>query len=177
MPRSISPRRSRSSYEICEGIIRSGPAALTYTADAKAVLDGDPEVDAPPSLLHSSPEFEQHVSALRSEVERRSASVAAPSTSTCPSRSSSSIPHGNMARHRTRSERGWSHRLIEEFMLSANECVATLARSRWDHPEHLPHSRDSPTPNAFIDFEEVAASQFGQTHSASLQPAGQEVHP
>ncbi len=38
-------------------------------------------------------------------------------------------PQGNMASI-VRSERGWSHRLIEEFMLSANECVAHWIEGR-----------------------------------------------
>ncbi len=37
-------------------------------------------------------------------------------------------PDGNMEAI-VRSERGWAHRLIEEFMLSANECVATWIES------------------------------------------------
>ena len=38
-------------------------------------------------------------------------------------------PDGNM-KAIVRSERGWSHRLIEEFMLSANECVAHWLEGR-----------------------------------------------
>ena len=39
-------------------------------------------------------------------------------------------PDGNM-KAIVRSERGWAHRLIEEFMLSANECVAHWLEGRW----------------------------------------------
>ena len=54
-------------------------------------------------------------------------------------------PDGNM-QSIVRSERGWAHRLIEEFMLSANECVA-----RWIESNAAPASIAStrrPTPNA-----------------------------
>ena len=50
-------------------------------------------------------------------------------------------PDGNM-QSIVRSERGWAHRLIEEFMLSANECVATMDRGERD-PRHLSHPRDA----------------------------------
>ena len=50
-------------------------------------------------------------------------------------------PEGNMEAI-VRSERGWSHRLIEEFMLSANECVAHWIEAQ-GVPEHLPHPRDA----------------------------------
>ena len=59
----------------------------------------------------------------------------------------------------TRAPRNIAHRIIEEFMLAANEAVAS-------HLEHagiaidLPHPRDCPTPSACMEFEEVAA-HFG----------------
>ena len=68
-------------------------------------------------------------------------------------------PAGNMAAI-TRSERGWSHRLIEEFMLSANECVAT-----WIERQGVPsvyRIHEMPDPKRIVDFEETAAG-FGYT--------------
>jgi ribonuclease R len=71
-------------------------------------------------------------------------------------------PDGNM-KAIVRSERGWSHRLIEEFMLSANECVAT-----WLEQQGIPsiyRIHEMPDPKRIVDFEETAAG-FG--HSLGL---------
>ena len=50
-------------------------------------------------------------------------------------------PDGNMESI-VRSERGWAHRLIEEFMLSANECVATWIEKN-AVPSIVSHPRDA----------------------------------
>ena len=71
-------------------------------------------------------------------------------------------PDGNM-KAIVRSERGWSHRLIEEFMLSANECVATWLE-RLDIPS-IYRIHEMPDPKRIVDFEETAAG-FG--HSLGL---------
>ena len=66
-------------------------------------------------------------------------------------------PDGNMESI-VRSERGWAHRLIEEFMLSANECVAT-----WIEKNAIPsiyRIHEMPDPKRILDFEETA-SGFG----------------
>ncbi len=71
-------------------------------------------------------------------------------------------PDGNM-KAIIRSERGWAHRLIEEFMLSANECVAT-----WLEQQAVPsiyRIHEMPDPKRIVDFEETA-STFG--HSLGL---------
>ncbi|CAN5582412.1 hypothetical protein BH10ACI4_BH10ACI4_08590 [soil metagenome] len=66
-------------------------------------------------------------------------------------------PQGNMESI-IRSERGWSHRLIEEFMLSANECVATWIEQQGVASIYRIH--ETPDPKRIIDFEETAAG-FG----------------
>ena len=68
-------------------------------------------------------------------------------------------PDGNM-KAIVRSERGWAHRLIEEFMLSANECVAT-----WLEQKGIPsiyRIHEMPDPKRIVDFEETAAG-FGHS--------------
>jgi ribonuclease R len=68
-------------------------------------------------------------------------------------------PDGNM-KAIVRSERGWAHRLIEEFMLSANECVAT-----WLEAQGIPsiyRIHEMPDPKRIVEFEETAAA-FGQS--------------
>ena len=65
----------------------------------------------------------------------------------------------------TRSERNIANRIIEEFMLSANECVASyLENKRVGFP--LPHSRKAGSQRVH-DFETIAA-RFG--HSLGVGP-------
>jgi ribonuclease R len=75
-------------------------------------------------------------------------------------------PDGNM-KAIVRSERGWAHRLIEEFMLSANECVA-----RWLEDQGIPsiyRIHEMPDPKRIVEFEETAAA-FGQTLGIGALP-------
>jgi ribonuclease R len=71
-------------------------------------------------------------------------------------------PDGNM-KAIVRSERGWAHRLIEEFMLSANECVAHWLEAHGIASIYRIH--EMPDPKRIVDFEETAAG-FG--HSLGL---------
>jgi ribonuclease R len=71
-------------------------------------------------------------------------------------------PDGNM-KAIVRSERGWAHRLIEEFMLSANECVAHWLEDQGIASIYRIH--EMPDPKRIVDFEETAAG-FG--HSLGL---------
>jgi ribonuclease R len=66
-------------------------------------------------------------------------------------------PDGNM-KAIVRSERGWAHRLIEEFMLSANECVATWLEQQGIASIYRIH--EMPDSKRIVDFEETA-SGFG----------------
>jgi ribonuclease R len=78
-------------------------------------------------------------------------------------------PDGNMESI-VRSERGWAHRLIEEFMLSANECVAT-----WIEKNAIPgiyRIHEMPDPKRILDFEETA-SAFGYSLGFSSLPVKQ----
>jgi ribonuclease R len=68
-------------------------------------------------------------------------------------------PEGNM-KAIVRSERGWSHRLIEEFMLSANECVATWLERLGIPSIYRVH--EMPDPKRIVEFEETAAG-FGHS--------------
>ena len=75
-------------------------------------------------------------------------------------------PDGNM-KAIVRSERGWAHRLIEEFMLSANECVATWLTAQGIPSMYRIH--EMPDPKRILDFEETAAA-FGQTLGLGALP-------
>ena len=51
-----------------------------------------------------------------------------------------------------RSERSWANRLIEEFMLSANECVASWLQNLGVPSLYRIHEK--PEPRRVVDFEE-----------------------
>ncbi len=73
-------------------------------------------------------------------------------------------PDGNM-KAIVRSERGWAHRLIEEFMLSANECVAHWLEGRGLNRPGIPslyRIHETPDPKKIVEFEETAAA-FGHS--------------
>ena len=141
-----------AGYELCEGIICSA-RRMTYTAVQK-ILDGDFETRA--ANVELVPAFEQmHTLALLLNKKRqRRGSI----DFDLPEAVIQFDPQGNMAAI-TRSERGWSNRLIEEFMLTANECVAHWLEAQGDS---LYRIHELPDPKRILDFEEVA-STYGQT--------------
>jgi ribonuclease R len=138
-------------YEVCEGIIRSAKR-MTYT-QIQSVLDGNAETRA--EFAELVPEFERmYELALKLNAKRhRRGSI----DFDLPEPVIQFDPDGNMEAI-VRSQRGWSHRLIEEFMLSANECVATWIESQGVPSIYRIH--ELPDPKRIIDFEETA-SQFG----------------
>jgi ribonuclease R len=147
-------------YEVCEGIIRSA-RRMTYT-QVQAILDGDPATRK--EFLKLVPEFESmYELALKLNAKRkRRGSI----DFDLPEPVIQFDPEGNMEAI-VRSERGWSHRLIEEFMLSANECVAT-----WIESQRVPsiyRIHEIPDPKRIVEFEETA-SQFGYSLGFSNLP-------
>ena len=147
-------------YQVCEGIIRSA-RRMTYT-QIQAVLDGDEAVRM--EFADLVPAFEQmYELALKLNAKRhRRGSI----DFDLPEPVILFNPDGNM-RSIVRSQRGWSHRLIEEFMLSANECVAT-----WIEHQAIPsvyRIHEMPDPKRIIDFEETA-SAFGFSLGFSSLP-------
>jgi ribonuclease R len=67
----------------------------------------------------------------------------------------------------TRSERNIAHRLIEEFMLSANECVAQYLESK--HVASLYRIHEKPEAKRVYDFEVIAAT-FGYSLGVGSLP-------
>jgi ribonuclease R len=156
----IDGRGEVLGYEVCEGIIRSA-RRMTYT-QVQGVLDGDPETRA--EFADLVPEFERmYELALKLNAKRhRRGSI----DFDLPEPVIQFDPDGNMEAI-VRSQRGWAHRLIEEFMLSANECVAT-----WIEKQNVPsvyRIHEIPDPKRIIDFEETA-SQFGYSLGFSSLP-------
>ena len=67
----------------------------------------------------------------------------------------------------TRAERTWANRLIEEFMLAANECVATWVEDLGVPSLYRIHEK--PEPRRVVEFEEIAAS-FGYSLGLGALP-------
>jgi ribonuclease R len=156
----IDGRGEVLGYEVCEGIIRSA-RRMTYT-QVQGVLDGNPETRA--EFVELVPEFERmYELALKLNAKRhRRGSI----DFDLPEPVIQFDPDGNMEAI-VRSQRGWAHRLIEEFMLSANECVATWIESQGVPSVYRIH--EIPDPKRIIDFEETA-SQFGYSLGFSSLP-------
>jgi ribonuclease R len=156
----IDGRGEVLGYEVCEGIIRSAKR-MTYT-QIQSVLDGN--VETRTEFAELVPEFEgMYELALKLNAKRhRRGSI----DFDLPEPVIQFDPDGNMEAI-VRSQRGWSHRLIEEFMLSANECVATWIESRGVPSVYRIH--EIPDPKRIVDFEETA-SQFGYSLGFSSLP-------
>ena len=167
----IDARGEVVGYEVCEGIIRSA-GRLTYTL-VQDLLD-----DKPLAELHTDhaqyagdydavlrPQVKQmYALALKMNAKRkRRGSI----DFDLPEPVIQFDPQGNMASV-VRSERGWSHRLIEEFMLSANECVAHWIEGRGIEGRGIDAAEiasvyrihETPDPKRIVEFEETA-SGFG----------------
>ncbi|WP_213804094.1 RNB domain-containing ribonuclease [Granulicella sp. dw_53] len=147
----IDGRGEVLGYEVCEGIIRSA-RRMTYT-QVQGVIDGNAETRA--EFAELVPEFERMLElALKLNAKRRRRGSI---DFDLPEPVIRFDPKGNMESI-VRSERGWSHRLIEEFMLSANECVATWIERQGVASVYRIH--ETPDPKRIVDFEETAAG-FG----------------
>ena len=149
----VDARGEVLGYEVCEGIIRSAKR-MTYT-QIQGVLDGNEETRA--EFAELVPDFEQmYELALKLNKKRqRRGSI----DFDLPEPVIRFDPDGNMEAI-VRSQRGWSHRLIEEFMLSANECVATWIEQQGVASVYRIH--EVPDPKRIVDFEETA-SGMGHT--------------
>ena len=164
----IDARGEVLGYEVCEGVIRSA-RRITYT-QVQAILDSatDAATESDKATRMEFSElvtnFEQmHGLALKLNAKRhRRGSI----DFDLPEPVIEFDPDGNM-QSIVRSERGWAHRLIEEFMLSANECVAT-----WIESNAIPgiyRIHETPDPKRILDFEETA-SGFGYSLGFSSLP-------
>jgi ribonuclease R len=144
------------SYEIVEGVIRSA-ARMTYT-EVHAILEGDVETRARHAAL--VPEFERmrQLAGLMNKRREERGSI----DFDLPEPVIEFDEQGQM-RGVTKSERTWANRLIEEFMLAANECVATWLEDLGVPSLYRIHEK--PDPRRVVQFEELAAS-FG--HSLGL---------
>jgi ribonuclease R len=148
------------SYEIVEGVIRSA-ARMTYT-EVHAILENDAETRACYDSL--VPEFERmrKLAGLMNQRREERGSI----DFDLPEPVIEFDEQGQM-RGVTKSERTWANRLIEEFMLAANECVATWLEDLGVPSLYRIHEK--PEPRRVVQFEELAAS-FGYSLGLGALP-------
>jgi ribonuclease R len=139
------------SYEIVEGVIRSA-ARMTYT-EVHAILEGDVETRTRCATLVPGFERMRHLAGLMNKRREERGSI----DFDLPEPVIEFDEQGQM-RGVTKSERTWANRLIEEFMLAANECVATWLEDLGVPSIYRIHEK--PEPRRVVQFEELAAS-FG----------------
>jgi ribonuclease R len=154
----IDPDGEIRSYEVTPGVIRSA-ARMTYT-QVHAVITGDEQVRQQFAPL--VPEFERMYELARvlNRKRQRRGSI----DFDLPEPVIEFDAQGAM-QSIVRSERSWANRLIEEFMLSANECVASWLQNL--NVPSLYRIHEKPEPRRVADFESVAAT-FG--YSLGLGP-------
>ncbi len=145
------------TFELTEGVIRSA-ARMTYT-QVSAILD---QTDTLVQDLEARERFERmkRLAGLMNQRREERGSI----DFDLPEPVIEFDEHGQM-RGVTRAERTWANRLIEEFMLAANECVAVWLEDLCVPSLYRIHEK--PDPRRVVQFEELAAS-FG--YSLGLGP-------
>jgi ribonuclease R len=147
----IDHRGEVVAYEINEGVIRSAER-MTYT-DVNAVLEGDAVLRQRYAAL--GPVFEQMRDLAlilnRKRVRRGSIDFDLPEPVI-------EFDENGMMKSITRSERNIAHRLIEEFMLAANESVAQYLENK--RVASLYRIHEKPDAKRVYEFEMIAAT-FG----------------
>jgi ribonuclease R len=138
-------------YEVTEGVIRSA-RRMTYT-QVHQILEGNEVVRAEFAELVPAFEKMKQLAEILNHKRDRRGSI----DFDLPEPIIEFDEFGAM-KSVTRSERNWAHRLIEEFMLSANESVASWIENLGVPSLYRIHEK--PEPRRVVEFEEVAAS-FG----------------
>ena len=147
-------------FEITEGVIRSA-ARMTYS-EVHAIISGDAETRTRYAELVPNFERMHHLALLMNKRREERGSI----DFDLPEPVIEFDEQGQM-RGVTRSERTWANRLIEEFMLAANECVAT-----WLEDLGMPslyRIHEKPDPRRVVQFEELATG-FGYTLGLGALP-------
>ena len=156
----IDPRGEIIGYELCEGVIRSAER-MTYTA-VNAVIEGDATVCERYAALVPTFELMRDLALILNNKRHRRGSI------------DFDLPEPviefdefGLMKSITRSERNIAHRLIEEFMLSANECVAEYLNRK--HIASLYRIHEKPDAKRVYDFEVIAAT-FGYSLGVGALP-------
>jgi ribonuclease R len=156
----IDHRGEIVGYELSEGVIRSAER-MTYTA-VNAVIEGDEAARRRYAPLVAQFEMMRDLALILNRKRERRGSI------------DFDLPEpviefdeNGLMKSITRSERNIAHRLIEEFMLSANETVAGyLERKRI---ASLYRVHEKPDAKRVYDFEVIAAT-FGYSLGVGALP-------
>jgi ribonuclease R len=147
-------------FELSEGIIRSAER-MTYT-DVNAVLEGDAGTRKRYASLIGTFEMMRDLALILNRKRERRGSI------------DFDLPEPviefdefGLMKSITRSERNMAHRLIEEFMLSANECVAGYLENK--RVASLYRIHEKPDAKRVYDFEVIAAA-FGYSLGVGALP-------
>jgi ribonuclease R len=156
----IDHRGEILGYELSEGIIRSAER-MTYT-DVNAVLEGDADTRKRYANLVGTFEMMRDLALILNRKRERRGSI------------DFDLPEPviefdefGLMKSITRSERNMAHRLIEEFMLSANECVAAYLENK--RVASLYRIHEKPDAKRVYDFEVIAAA-FGYSLGVGALP-------
>jgi ribonuclease R len=156
----IDHRGEILGYELSEGMIRSAER-MTYT-DVNAVLEGDATTRERYSNLVPTFEMMRDLALILNRKRERRGSI------------DFDLPEPvvefdefGLMKSITRSERNMAHRLIEEFMLSANECVAGYLENKRVASIYRIHEK--PDAKRVYDFEVIAAA-FGYSLGVGALP-------
>jgi ribonuclease R len=148
------------SYEVNEGVIRSANR-MTYTA-VNAVIEKDAAALREYATQVEHFERMRDLAMILNRKRKRRGSI------------DFDLPEAviefdefGMMKSITRSERNIAHRLIEEFMLSANECVAHYLENK--RVASLYRIHEKPDAKRVYDFEVIAAT-FGYSLGVGALP-------
>ena len=148
------------SFEVVEGVIRSA-ARMTYS-EVHAILEGDgPTRERYEELVPDFERMRELAGRLnKRRTERGSIDFDLPEPI---------IEFGSEGQMQgvSRAQRTWANRLIEEFMLAANECVATWLEDLGVPSIYRIHEK--PDPRRVVDFEDSAAA-FGYSLGLGALP-------
>ncbi len=147
-------------YELCEGVIRSAER-MTYTA-VNAVIEGEAAARERYAPLVATFELMRDLALIlkRQREKRGSIDFDLPEAVI-------EFDEFGLMKSISRSERNIAHRLIEEFMLSANECVAGHLESKGIASLYRVHEK--PDAKRVYDFEVIAAT-FGYSLGVGALP-------
>jgi ribonuclease R len=155
----LDPRGEVVAQDFCRGVIRSAER-MTYTA-VHGILEGDePLRERYSPLLHRF-ELMRDLALILNKKRTRRGSI----DFDLPEPLLEFDAFGEMTGVR-RAPRNVAHRLIEEFMLAANEAVAAHLEAKGDMIFRI-HER--PDPKRVMEFEQVAA-HFGYSLGAGAIP-------
>jgi len=162
----IDPQGRVVQYELAPGIIRSAER-MTYTS-VRDILAGEPAACQRYAALVPNFKLMEELALIlnRRRVQRGSIDFDLPEPLI-------EFDESGRMVGIARSERNFAHRLIEEFMLAANEAVAGYIE-RHEIPS-LYRIHEKPEAKKVLEFEEIAAT-FGYSLGVEL-PAAQRFRP